>query len=84
MGKRKKSDEVFTLSSGDDATSPIRKSQRKKSKPAKYTDSVTPEKIPTEAPTPRKSRSKDMSSPPLRHCQNQMPEQMELVKGECK
>ena len=85
MGKRKKSDEVFTLSSGDDATSPIRKSQRKKSKPAKYTDSVTPEKIPTVAPTPRKSRrSKDMSPPPLRHHKNQMPEQMELVKGECK
>ena len=58
---------------------------RGKSKPAKYSDSITPEKIPTEAHTPRKSRrSKDMSPPPLRHCQNRMPEQVDLVKGDCK
>ena len=88
MGKRKQlqtSDDVFTVSSGDDTTSPVRKSKRKKSKPAKYSDSITPEKIPTEAHTPRKSRrSKDMSPPPLRHRQNRMPEQVDLVKGDCK
>ena len=75
---------MLTVSS-DDPTSPIRKSQRKKNKPTKYSDSVTPEKLPSEVQSPRKSRrNKDMSPRPLRHRQNRMPEQMELVKGDCK
>ena len=48
-------------------------------------DDLTPEKIPREALTPRKSRrSKDMSPPPLRHRQNRMPEQIVLVTDESK
>ena len=48
-------------------------------------DDVTPEKVPVPGqPTPRKSRrSKDISPPPLKHRQNRMPEQVELVK-DCK
>ena len=48
-------------------------------------DDLTPEKIPREALTPRKSRrSKDMSPPPPRHRQNRMPEQIVLVTDESK
>ena len=48
-------------------------------------DDLTPEKIPRESLTPRKSRrSKDMSPPPLRHRQNRMPEQIVLVTDESK
>ena len=60
-------------------------------KPVKYgagddddSEIVTPEKIPVVVHIPRKSRSKDMSPPPLRHRQNRMPEQVELIKGDSK
>ena len=48
-------------------------------------DDLTPEKIPNEVETPRKSRhSKDMSPPPLKHRQNRIPEQHIMVNDESK
>ena len=70
----------------DDHKSPTRKSNRKRKAPEKFgmDDDLTPEKKPVHSTTPRKSRrSKDLSPPPLRHRQNRMPEQVELVKN-CK
>ena len=70
----------------DDDKSPTRKSTRKRKAPEKLgmENDLTPEKKPVHSTTPRKSRrSKDISPPPLRHRQNRMPEQMELVKN-CK
>ena len=85
--KTKKNEEIQL---DDDATEEStgkitpRKSSRKRKPSAKLReddDDVTPEKIPKPLLTPRKSRrSKDMSPPPLRHRQNRMPEQTELVK----
>ena len=91
--KSKKHDRDETpITISEDSMSPVRKSGRKSVKPAKYgvgadddSEIVTPEKIPVVVHTPRKSRrSKDMSPPPLRHRQNRMPEQVELIRGDSK
>ena len=91
--KSKKHDKDDTITISEDSMSPVRKSSRKSVKPVKYgagdddddSEIVTPEKIPVVVHTPRKSRrSKDMSPPPLRHRQNRMPEQVELIKGDSK
>ena len=69
----------------EDSMSPTRKSQRLTTKKKDLADMVTPEKVPVEILTPRKSRrSKDLSPPPLKHRQNRMPEQVALIKGESK
>ena len=92
LRKSKKRDKDDTITISEDSMSPVRKSSRKSVKPVKYgagddddSEIVTPEKIPVVVHTPRKSRrSKDMSPPPLRHRQNRMPEQVELIKGDSK
>ena len=66
----------------EDSMSPTRKSSRISKK---KDDIITPEKIPVEITTPRKSRrSKDLSPPPLKHRQNRMPEQVALIRGDSK
>ena len=93
--RRRKDKDKELIEISEDSRSPVRKSERKTSKPKKYgvekettskkDEMVTPEKVPVEAVTPRKSRrSKDMSPPPLPHRQNRMPEQVELIKGDSK
>ena len=85
--KGKESKQKPIILSNDDK-SPPRKSSHKRKAPEKYGVEdeldITPEKKPVHSTTPRKSkRSKDRSPPPLRHRQNRMPEQVELVK-DCK
>ena len=66
----------------EDSMSPTRKSSRISKK---KDDIITPEKVPVEVSTPRKSRrSKDLSPPPLKHRQNRMPEQVALIRGNSK
>ena len=66
----------------EDSMSPTRKSSRISKK---KDDIITPEKVPVEVTTPRKSRrSKDLSPPPLKHRQNRMPEQVALIRGDSK
>ena len=63
----------------DTENTPNKKS-KSKDKSEKKKD-YTPEKVPVVVHTPRKSRrSKDLSPPPLRHRQNRMPEQVNLIK----
>ena len=66
----------------EDSMSPTRKSSRISKK---KDDIITPEKVPVEVSTLRKSRrSKDLSPPPLKHRQNKMPEQVALIRGNSK
>ena len=86
MGKRKNKSATKQVEDpvviSEDSMSPTRKSQRLTTKKKDLKDMVTPEKVPVEVVTPRKSRrSKDLSPPPLKHRQNRMPEQVGLIKG---
>ena len=66
----------------EDSMFPTRKSSRISKK---KDDIITPEKVPVEVSTPRKSRrSKDFSPPPLKDRQNRMPEQVALIRGNSK
>ena len=81
--KRKKSKSVEEpVMVSEDSMSPTRKSSRISKK---KDDIITPEKVPVEVSTPRKSRrSKDLSPPPLKHRQNRMLEQVALIRGNSK
>ena len=89
--KAKPSEKPSKKSSSSSSSTPTpskRTSTRKRTRRNRLVeddDDLTPEKIPREALTPRKSRrSKDMSPPPLRYRQNRMPEQIVLVTDESK
>ena len=84
----KSKDDPILLS--DDSTTSTPTSRRSSTRKRKQTqrlveDDWTPEKITKIVETPRKSRrSKDMSSPPLKHRQNRMPEQVVMVNDASK